>query len=54
LARRVGSVLAIFFGTAFGAVIIRYSISGALALATTISVVCCAALFRSVRTSDRL
>jgi len=54
LARRVGSVLAIFFGAAFGAVVIRYSISAALALATAISVVCSAALFRSLRTSDSL
>ncbi len=45
LARRVGSVLAIFFGAAFGAVVIRYSISAALALATAISVACSAALF---------
>jgi Protein of unknown function (DUF1275) len=54
LARRVGSVLAIFFGAAFGAVVIRYSISAALALATAISFACCAALFRSLRTSDKL
>src|SRR5580704_7147928 len=54
LARRVGSVLAIFFGAAFGAIVIRYSISAALALATAISVVCSAALFRSLRTSDSL
>ena len=54
LARRVGSVLAIFLGAAFGAVVIRYSISAALGLATGISVVCSAALFRSLRTSDKL
>jgi len=54
LARRVGSVLAIFFGAAFGAVVIRYSISAALALATAISVTCNAALFRSLRTPDKL
>jgi uncharacterized membrane protein YoaK (UPF0700 family) len=54
LARRVGSVLAIFFGAAFGAVVIRYSTSAALALATAISVVCSAALFRSLRMSDSL
>ncbi|HET9378422.1 MAG TPA: YoaK family protein [Chthoniobacterales bacterium] len=54
LARRVGSVLAIFFGAAFGAVVIRYSISAALALATAISVVCSTALFRSLRRSDNL
>jgi len=54
LARRVGSVLAIFFGAAFGAVVIRYSVSAALELATAISVVCSAALFRSLRTSASL
>lgn len=54
LTRRVGSVLAIFFGAALGAVVIRYSISAALGLATGISVVCSAALFRSLRTSDKL
>src|SRR5882724_7439968 len=54
LARRVGSVLAIFVGAALGAVVIRYSISAALALATAISAVCSAALFRSVRTSDKV
>jgi len=53
LARRVGSVLAIFFGAAFGAVAIRYSISAALTLATAISAACNAALFRSLRTSDK-
>jgi uncharacterized membrane protein YoaK (UPF0700 family) len=54
LARRVASLLAMFFGAAFGAVVIHYSISAALWLATTISAVCSAALFRYVRTSDRL
>ena len=54
LARRVGSVLAIFFGAAVGAVVIRYSISAALALATALSVACSAALFRSLRTSGQL
>jgi hypothetical protein len=34
--------------------VVRYSISAALALATAISVVCSAALFRSLRTSDSL
>jgi len=53
LARRVGSVLAIFFGAACGAVVIRYSISAALALATVISVVCSSALFRLLRMSDK-
>ena len=54
LARRVASVVAMFFGAALGAVVIRHSISVALWLATAIAAVCSAALFRSVRTSDRL
>jgi uncharacterized membrane protein YoaK (UPF0700 family) len=54
LARRVASVAAMFLGAALGAVVIRYSISAALWLATAISAVCSAALFRSVRTSDKL
>jgi uncharacterized membrane protein YoaK (UPF0700 family) len=54
LARRVEAVVAMFLGAALGAVIIRYSITAALALATAISVVCSAALFRSLRTSDKL
>jgi uncharacterized membrane protein YoaK (UPF0700 family) len=54
LARRVGSVLAIFVGAALGAVVIRYSISAALALATALSIMCSAALFRSLRTSEAL
>jgi uncharacterized membrane protein YoaK (UPF0700 family) len=54
LARRVGSVVAMFLGAALGAIIIRYSISAALALATAISVVCSAALFRALRTPDKL
>jgi uncharacterized membrane protein YoaK (UPF0700 family) len=54
LARRVESVVAMFLGAALGAVVIRYSISAALALATAISVVCSAELFRSLRTSDSL
>jgi len=53
LARRVESVVAMFLGAALGAVIIHYSISAALALATAISVVCSAALFRSLRTSGQ-
>jgi uncharacterized membrane protein YoaK (UPF0700 family) len=53
LARRVEAVVAMFLGAALGAVIIRYSISAALALATAISVACSAALFRSLRTSDQ-
>jgi uncharacterized membrane protein YoaK (UPF0700 family) len=54
LARRVASVAAMFFGAALGAVIIHYSISVALWLATAISAVCCAALSRSVRTANLL
>jgi uncharacterized membrane protein YoaK (UPF0700 family) len=54
LARRVASVASMFLGAALGAVVIHYSISAALWLATAISAVCCAALFRSVRTSDKL
>jgi uncharacterized membrane protein YoaK (UPF0700 family) len=52
LARRVASVAVMFLGAALGAVVIRYSISGALWLATVVSAVCSAALFRSLRTSD--
>jgi len=54
LAKRVASVLAMFFGAALGAVVIHYSVSAALWLATAISAVCSAALFRSVRTSEKL
>src|SRR5260370_101255 len=54
LARRVELVVAMFLGAALGAVIIPYSISAALGLGTAISALCSAALFRSVRTSDRL
>ena len=54
VARRVEAVVAMFLGAALGAVIIRYSISAALALATAISFVCSTALFRSLRTSDSL
>jgi uncharacterized membrane protein YoaK (UPF0700 family) len=50
LARRVGSVAAMFLGAALGAVIIHYSISAALWLGTAISVLCSAALFRLLRT----
>src|SRR5438067_8630366 len=49
LGKRVASVAAMFLGAALGAVIIRYSISAALWLATAISAACCAVLFRSVR-----
>jgi uncharacterized membrane protein YoaK (UPF0700 family) len=54
LARRVGSVVAMFLGAALGAVIIRYSISAALALATAISALCSAALFWSLRMPAKL
>jgi len=54
LARRVESVVAMFLGAALGAVVIHYSISAALWLATAISAVCSTALFRSVHTSDKL
>jgi uncharacterized membrane protein YoaK (UPF0700 family) len=54
LARRVASVAAMFLGAAFGAVVIRYSISAALWLATAISAMGSAALFWSVRTSNKL
>jgi hypothetical protein len=54
LARRVAAVAAVFLGAALGAVVIHYSISSALWLATAISAVCSAAMFCSVRTSDKL
>jgi uncharacterized membrane protein YoaK (UPF0700 family) len=53
LLRRVSSVLAIFFGAGFGAVIIHFSVSIALAVAAVISIVCSAALFRSLRASGQ-
>jgi uncharacterized membrane protein YoaK (UPF0700 family) len=53
LARRVTAVAAMFLGAALGAVVIRYSIPAALWLATAISAMCSAALFRAVRTSDK-
>jgi uncharacterized membrane protein YoaK (UPF0700 family) len=54
LARRVEAVVAMFLGAAFGAVIIRYSISAALWVGTALSALCSAALFRSLRTSGQL
>lgn len=54
LARRLGAIAAMFLGAALGAVVIHYSISAALWLATAISAVSSAALFRSVRASDKL
>jgi uncharacterized membrane protein YoaK (UPF0700 family) len=53
LVRRVEAVAAMFFGAALGAVVIHYSISAALGLATAISGLCSAALFLSVRASDK-
>jgi uncharacterized membrane protein YoaK (UPF0700 family) len=47
LARRVAAVAAMFLGAALGAVVIRYSISAALWLATAISAACSVVLFRS-------
>jgi uncharacterized membrane protein YoaK (UPF0700 family) len=54
LARRFASIAAMFLGAALGAVVIRYSISAALWLATAISAVCSVGLLRSARTSDKL
>ena len=52
LARRIASVAAMFVGAALGAIVIHRSVSAALWLATAISAVCSAALFRCVRTAD--
>jgi uncharacterized membrane protein YoaK (UPF0700 family) len=54
LARRVEAVVAMFFGAALGALIINYSISAALWLATAISALCSATLLRALRTADKL
>ena len=48
LGRRIGSVVAMLVGAAVGAVLIRYSVAGALALAAALSFVCTIALFRSL------
>src|ERR1700756_3011978 len=53
LARRVESVMAMFFGAALGAVAIHYSISAALWLGTAISAACGVVLFRSGPTPDK-
>ena len=53
LARRVASVAAMFLGATLGAVVIHYSISAALWLATLISTVCTAVLSSSVYRSDQ-
>jgi uncharacterized membrane protein YoaK (UPF0700 family) len=52
LARRVAAVAAMFLGAALGAVVIHYSISAALWLATAISAVCSVVLFRSQPTPE--
>jgi uncharacterized membrane protein YoaK (UPF0700 family) len=54
LARRVESVIAMFLGAALGALAIRYSISAALWLGAAIPALCSAALFRALRTPDKL
>jgi len=54
LARRVEAVVAMFSGAALGALVINYSISAALWLATAISALCSAALLRTLRTADKL
>jgi len=54
LGRRLASVLSMFLGAALGAVVIRYSISAALFLATAISAVCSAVLFHSLRSPAKL
>ena len=53
LARRVAAVAAMFLGATLGAIVIHYSISSALWLATAISAVCGVVLFRSVTTPDK-
>jgi uncharacterized membrane protein YoaK (UPF0700 family) len=52
LARRIGSLIAMFSGAALGAILIHSSIAAALWLGTAISALCSAALFHSLRTSD--
>jgi len=54
LGRRLASIAAMFVGAALGAVVIHYSISAVLWLATAVSAACSAVMFRSLRTSDRL
>ena len=53
LARRFASVAAMFLGAALGAVVIRYSISAALWLATAVSAACSVVLSRSVPRLDK-
>jgi uncharacterized membrane protein YoaK (UPF0700 family) len=45
LARRIGAVVAVLAGAALGAVVIRYSIAAALAIAAAISALCTAAWY---------
>jgi uncharacterized membrane protein YoaK (UPF0700 family) len=52
LARRSGTVLAMFSGAALGAVIVGYAIAAALGLAAATAALCNAALYRSLRASD--
>ena len=54
LARRVEAVVAMFFGAALGALVINYSTSAALWLASAISALCSATLLRALRTADKL
>jgi uncharacterized membrane protein YoaK (UPF0700 family) len=53
LARRIAAVAAVFLGAALGAVVLHYSISAALWLATAMSAACSVVLFRSGPTPDR-
>src|ERR1700758_769481 len=53
LGRRVAAVAAMFLGAALGAVVIHYSISAALWLATAISAVCAFVLFHSGRPPEK-
>jgi uncharacterized membrane protein YoaK (UPF0700 family) len=53
LARRIAAVAAMFLGAALGAVVLHYSISAALWLATAMSAACSVVLFRSEPTPDR-
>jgi hypothetical protein len=53
LARRIGAVLAMFAGAAFGAVVIRYSIAAALGLAAAISAVQCGIVSVATQSDER-
>jgi uncharacterized membrane protein YoaK (UPF0700 family) len=54
LARRIGSVVAVFAGAALGAVVIRHSVALALGAAAAISALCNVAWYQSLRTPDAL